>query len=58
MYRNNISYNTDFMVCSRNGIALSKVKRSTIYKVKYGIAKLSITVQVHIENDSEKSLVI
>lgn len=35
-----------------------KVKRSTIYKVKYGVAKLSITVQVHIENDSAKYLIL
>lgn len=33
-----------------------KVKRSTVYKVKYGVTKLSIGVQVDPENCSEKPL--
>lgn len=33
-----------------------KVKRSTVYKVKYGVTKLSIEVQVDPENCSEKPL--
>lgn len=35
-----------------------KVKRSTIYKVKYGVTKLSIIVQVDTEKYSEKQIIL
>lgn len=51
---------TMLMSCFAAVVALHwmKVKRSTIYKVKYRVTKLSIEVQVDTKNYSEKQLIL